>query len=662
MKQMLEWPRPTWEGHWPPFKDYVDREYDPNRWEYFPLDNGIFNATIDTLPEAVASSPRVYNPLPDYDSVAYKRKWRGAYVSCRGPRGVNLNVSNDDQVYVYNAVPESFPEAYAGGYDIVGLNDSVCFDRYGRYGAYGLGADKEVGSVHNWDPPAAVDWENVDWGSLQDECFARNSGRYHLHAIGGDAGGGVSVPGSQRDMSSQETTQDEKEYHPRTALLIRTWTGYTYTPNDVISIRSLISELSLQSGSEYSVYLLVHVKDVSLDISDPAIAQHLLDTHVPSEFHSISILWSENLFPELYPGVGDWQVYWQQFMVLQWFSANNPEFDFVWNWETDARYIGHHYHFLSTLDGWATAQPTKYLNERNKRFYFPTVHGESYAAYIANTHAEINGSTLDPVWGSRPYLADQQQHPLHPAPERNIETDAFTHGVGTPADLITLLPIWDPRNTSWSYKDKIWNFVPGVAPQFTPTDPHADAFTHPEFGGIERRVFINTVARFSRGLLERMDAENRAGRSMQAEMWPASVALMYGGKSVAIPHPIFTDRVWEAEYTKAIFDDAHDVNELGGPAGNDVEGKDAGSEARWTEGQDSPYNHDREYNFFGWSWYFADSFARNIYKRWLGHEVVVQEWGEPGRVVKGSGFEGEREEGRMCVRGVVLHPVKGMGE
>lgn len=37
MQKMLKWARPTWDGHWPPFADYVDREYDPNRWEEFKM-------------------------------------------------------------------------------------------------------------------------------------------------------------------------------------------------------------------------------------------------------------------------------------------------------------------------------------------------------------------------------------------------------------------------------------------------------------------------------------------------------------------------------------------------------------------------------------------------------------------------------------------------
>lgn len=37
MKKMLKWSRPSWDGHWPPFNDYIDKAYDPNRWEQFDM-------------------------------------------------------------------------------------------------------------------------------------------------------------------------------------------------------------------------------------------------------------------------------------------------------------------------------------------------------------------------------------------------------------------------------------------------------------------------------------------------------------------------------------------------------------------------------------------------------------------------------------------------
>jgi hypothetical protein len=38
MRDMLKWERPREkEGHWPSYRDFVNRDYDPNRWEGFQL-------------------------------------------------------------------------------------------------------------------------------------------------------------------------------------------------------------------------------------------------------------------------------------------------------------------------------------------------------------------------------------------------------------------------------------------------------------------------------------------------------------------------------------------------------------------------------------------------------------------------------------------------
>ena len=105
----------------------------------------------------------------------------------------------------------------------------------------------------------------------------------------------------------------------------------------------------------------------------------------------------------------------------------------------------------------------------------------------------------DPIWGPVPYAPFQ--FPLGPSPPHKAEADNFEWGVGEEADLITLQPIWDPAETEWSYRNHIWNFIPEVRPHFTPENGNADGFDHPGFPTIPRRVFINTVVRFSKRML-----------------------------------------------------------------------------------------------------------------------------------------------------------------
>jgi hypothetical protein len=419
----------------------------------------------------------------------------------------------------------------------------------------------------------------------------------------------------------------------------------------------MVSELSLQSGGEYQVFLFVHVKDKRKPIfTKPEVYDEVLRANVPHELRDMAILWSEAAFPAWYPLVTDWQVYWHQYMCVQWFSQKHPDFDYIWNWETDARYTGQHYHFFEKIAQFAEQQPRKLMWERNKRFYIPEAHG-SYTSFLNDTHESIlkassEGILPPPVWGPRPYAgAEPPQHPLGPIAPTTMAEDNFSWGVGEPADLITLLPMWDPRNTSWSYRNHIWNYVPGVHPVFNAQNPAGQGFTHPDFMNIERRAYINTVVRFSKTLLQAMHNENLAGRSMQAEMWPTTVALQHGLKAIYAPHPIFADHKWPARYADNIFNAHSTVDETTGEAVDTVPGV-------WGELEDSPYNHDREYNFHGWSWYYASKFPRVLYRRWLGWQVRVHEFGQQEEVLGGP----EEHSGeRICLPGILLHPVKKMG-
>lgn len=597
--------------------------------------------------EAAGTQLRPYLPYPEYNTKAWQQEWIGEYVACDGPRGVPLNESLDDAVMAYRGLPQGFPNVTIGSAEAIGIDEHVCFDRYGRYGPYG-GYSTEQGSR----PYERPEWENVAWGNLQNQCLQRNKDRFNTTARANM----ILKPTRTlpRDHDRYEEREDKTpNYHSRTAVLIRTWEGYKYTDNDLQAIRALVTELSLLSGGEYQVYLLVNVKQREADIYDnPDVYQQILEKVVPLELRDISVLWTERVMEEWYPEVGDWQVYWMQYMPLQWFSKTHPEFDYVWNWETDARYTGNPYHFLEQISAFSKTMPRKHLWERNSRFYFPAEHG-NYASFLADTDDTIDKAQaegkMSPVWGAQPYATTQV--PLGPRPPTGEESDQYEWGVGEEADLITLQPIWDPNETEWSYRHKIWNFVPGVRPVFTAENGAAVGFYHEGFEKIQRRVFINTVARFSKKMLHAMHMENIQGRSMQAEMWSATVALHHGLKAVYAPHPIWADRKWPGWYLDAIFN------------------PDGGKPARWGQEFDSPYNHDREANFRGWSWYYASGFPGVLYRRWLGWlandrsplgDAGGPDFEENGMMTDDGAVVGGH--GRMCLPGMLLHPVKKVKE
>ena len=105
----------------------------------------------------------------------------------------------------------------------------------------------------------------------------------------------------------------------------------------------MITELSLKSGGEYSVHILLHVLDTDEPVwADEGVAQAILDSHVPLEFHNLVTLWSEAQMEFIYPGdfTDDYSnpsgqslhgVYRSAHFPMQVFVKDHPEYEFFWN-------------------------------------------------------------------------------------------------------------------------------------------------------------------------------------------------------------------------------------------------------------------------------------------------------------------------------------------
>lgn len=578
---------------------------------------------------------RVWNPYPEYASEAYRRAWEGEWSECSFGE-VGGVARERPEVRVFDGTPEGMPGPVFGAYELVGVNEDVCFDRYGRLGPYGYGYSAAKGGLGEavykggkdekdietgWGlgsmPIKKIDWRGVDWGRLQDQCLERNKNRFGTAVGHGDAllPGSVSteedVPAPHRRRGMPGGSHHIiKKNHPRTAVVLRAWTGYKYTAPDLASIRSLISELSILSGGEYTVHLFVHVKDPEIPIwASKTVYQKTLRENVPEEFWGIAELWNEPMMRTTYDNLppGDAHrlplhgVYRSTFMPMQWFATRHPEYEFFWNWELDVRYTGHYYHFFDAVQSWAKKQPRRNLWERNERFYIPEVHG-SWDAFSAMVAATSDPTTS--VWGPVS-VEGVHQFPDDPVPP--LEESAHSSwGVGEDADLITFNPLFDPEGTTW-----------GLASDTT-------GYSAPP----PRRSAIVAASRLSRRLLARMHTENaHSGHAMFSEMWPASCALHHGFKAVFAPHPVYVDRRWPALYLEGTFN-----NGVNGTSG----------------GREQSVFGVREHNFKGTTWYYDAEFAATLWRRWVGREA------------KGEGGEAyDRRLGRMCLKGVLLHPVKG---
>ncbi|KAJ5097250.1 hypothetical protein N7456_007971 [Penicillium angulare] len=601
-----------------------------------------------------------FNPYPDYSSAEYIQKY-GEKHECFLDKENTVRIP---VVQSFPGVPKGFPEAVMGSNTMIGIRDDVCFDRFGRLGPYGLGYGVKKGgsgagleghrdgAERVWEDAPPVDFRHVDWGEAQQRCIAANSHRFkempkpRLEKY-------LAMPVGMPEPAHQEHENVKKDqpgtdsgHLSRNAVVIRTWHDFNYSPEDIVYLRSIISEVSLISGGEYTVHFLVHVRDLNLQIwSDDETYERVLRDSLPDEFRGMATLWSEAQLPLLYPGLEQssvqdrpiYGVYRSTYMPMQYFAHQHPEYDYFWNWEMDARYTGHWYHLFDKVSEWARAQPRKGLWERNARFYVPSVHG-SWEDFRQMVRVKTESGTSNPnnmwsgikpdgtekikdksgitqqgdkfVWGpDRPDERDIFEVDGEGIPPTTMEKDQYTWGVGEDADLIVFNPLYDPDSTTWLLRDDLTGY-------------------NKENGMPPRRAAIITASRLSRKLLDTMHRETALKRhSMFSEMWPATTALHHGFKAVYVPHSVYIDRRWPTKYLESVFNAGR--NGAAGGARTSVFG-------------------DREHNFRGTTWFYSAGFSPNLWRRWLGLRVD-NDGGEQQELAG---------EGRMCLPPMLLHPVK----
>jgi hypothetical protein len=276
-------------------------------------------ATETALPYSEAP-PYRYDVYPDYNSTVWKAANKGTYTLCDGPEGLL------EDMLVFSGRPKAFGEPPMGSYIALDIDSNLCFERETRLGPYGFQEEVSADSVRSSKSlRKRTDWDSIDWGSLQQECALRNSDRYaQVQGIppvtNFSAGGSSNLParydgtGKRRRLETipvEDNTDHVKESSPveveakeRTAIIIRTHSEQNYTENDKQNIRALITELSLRSGGEYQVYLLVQIRDENLTIwTDANTYNEAVQKSVPKEFWNMTVLWNDAKMKDIYPKI-----------------------------------------------------------------------------------------------------------------------------------------------------------------------------------------------------------------------------------------------------------------------------------------------------------------------------------------------------------------------
>ncbi|KAJ5901283.1 hypothetical protein N7504_007276 [Penicillium tannophilum] len=536
----------------------------------------------------------VYDPYPNYNSATWKAKWKGSYQQCVGPSGTILDGDNKElfmKGYKWNV--SSFPEPVFGSYEAWNLDNSLCTDRYSQYSAYGYGdGNNEI-------------WASVNLGNLQKDCLELNAERYHRHSPEKKALTLDKIHDVHENEDEPSTLDDSfgPDYHLRTAVILRSWINKVYTPNDIHFIRSMVMELSLLSGAEYEVILLVDSTGSELPSpEDQEGMDQFKKDHLPEELQDIAVFFNEKILADWYPKIDVHKAILQYFQPIQIFSRLNPQYEYIWQFELDARYTGHLYHFLEQAAAFAKKQPRKYMWERNSYFYISAVHGD-WEQFMDNVDQSMG--TQEGIWGPKPAIGINVEDEAPKVPTSDNQDNLWEWGIGEEADVITWMPQFNPKNTGWPFRDRIFNFLQGTR---TPV-----------------RASPVAMSRVSARLLRLMHKDKtRGGFGLASEMSPVSWALFYGLKSVQVPMPIYHELKW----------DPVELNRRANPG--KPGGINAGKKSIW-----SWQMHDDI--MLKLSYMFSSDFAGKLYRAWLGLDDAV-EW--------------EKDHRRLCLPPMLLHPVK----
>ena len=418
---------------------------------------------------------------------------------------------------------------------------------------------------------------------------------------------------SRKQRPPAPSSMPTKSYKKRSAVLLRSGDKMTWTPNIIHNIRAMITELSLHTGGEYSIFILTHLQDLDEPtMLSPSAYQAALENNVPAEFHNMTLLFNDRLLATWYPQIRD-----PGTMVHHLFAHLHPEFDFIWPIEMEVRYTGHWYSYLNNADEWAQRQPRKLMWERAQRFYMPSVH-RSYQNFSARVEAETPGGG---VWGPVPHKRVQ---PIGPEPPvTSPDEDDYEWGVGEDADVLAPMPILDA--TVDGCKD------------------------------FPRRTLVAApLIRVSRDLLLLMHEDQmRSDSDAGPELGPETYALLHGLKVAVWPTPVYNDAIEEFGRRKAR--ERLEAEGRGG-GGGELRRRAVGDE-RWVDevesvfnaplDQGSPFSSHRlpelddllHHNTYGWNmggWQYGSE----LFAKWM----------------EGRGYQ--KMEGKMCLPPMLVHPYK----
>ncbi|KAK4140486.1 uncharacterized protein C8A04DRAFT_14913 [Dichotomopilus funicola] len=546
-------------------------------------------------------------------------------VSCTGPRGLDLGPEDNDDNVRENTIDIPYPRPFVGSHETLGLSQTW-MTAADRYGPYGWGEDEPTYRREK------VAWNTTNWSKLQNQCLERNARRFKdptpIRPL--DRRFRKRKPGEE--IPDLVAEPQDPRYVPRTAVVFRAFEGYNYTTEDLINLRATTAETALRFGGEYTVFIMVDVKDKRRAIfaSEENYRRAVQDL-VPPEFQDMAVLFDETVLQSWYPGIQTHITTYQVMQPLQLFGHFYPEFDHYWQLEVDLRFTGHAGRYLSSMSDFARRQPRKQSMERSTWFYMQDAHG-SYSDLTASINA-----TLDGGGGIGWNMQIDDFEPIGPRPPvEDPQDDPFSWGVGEEADFIAVGPCAHVQYmVDWAWRNWYQGLKAGTN---TP-----------------RWMCQPAMGRASKTLLRAAHhGQSVQGLAVHSEATLSSFALWHGLKLVAPPHPLYQDPQYPLDRMNELYNGPGSV------------------EAHTKSGMVGMAHGQAIYKITPWayittaaSFWYTSQFPDKIYDAWLSRGSHGKSEGKGTNttadlpyVLWRDSADGDGGEGAVYAPNMMLHPVK----
>ena len=578
--------------------------------------------------------PHVYTPYPSYTSRSYRRLWKGKHAPCVGPRDTEVDGNRLDRLRYYRPVPSGLcsqitmpvrtllicpqdhqPPPTIGSHDSLHINPRICLDRWSRFNPAGYDEDHiDLDRDLDEDVLPRLDWDHMDWDTMQEQCYIRNQDRYEQRSA---------FPSKVFDLPTEDekvnvdstlyfpqqpntTWWSPSQYHLRTGVVVHLNARPNWPVDTQQFLRSLILELSLHTGGEYEIILLVRSPHPDNTLfSNDNLYNTELRRSTPPEFRNITMLYNAALTSAWYPGTElshpPDQESQAELQTLALLSLLRPDLEHIYHISHQVRYTSNFYPLLESLTSFAASQPRQGLQERNSHLYFPSLH-HRYSTFVS-LHTNVT-SLPDPP-SPCPGIT-----PIGPDPP-NTPADYPSYGITEPADLITLSPILSPSSL--------------LTPSATPQIPALRPFNTTSIHGVSISTALlltttsSALTSYSKRLLRAIHhTQLTTNASMPGPMLGPSIARVHGLKAVVAPMPNWLD---VATTPSDVYRDLEGgVLTASSQGGNETRGEgevDArvgdgekilrlrGESPRWSMGMSGTRG--------------VSEFGNELYKRWMGY-------------------------------------------